>query len=113
MPPHASEGLADRLRPFASCFTAAIWRHVLVLVAGTLLTPGRRTITAALRVTGLDQTASFAVHHRVLSTACWSARAVARRLLLVLVATFAPDGPPGGDRHRRHHRASLGTQDRG
>jgi hypothetical protein len=93
MPPHASEELADRLRPFATCFTAAIWRHVLVLVAGALLAPGRRTVTAALRVMALDRTASFAVYHRVLSTARWSARAVARRLLLVLVATFVRDGP--------------------
>ena len=93
MPPHASKELADRLRPFATCFTAAIWRHVPVLVAGALLAPGRRTVTAALRVTGLDRTASFAVYHRVLSTARWSARAVAHRLLLVLVATLVRDGP--------------------
>jgi hypothetical protein len=93
MPPHASKELADWLRPFATCFTAAIWRHVLVLVAGTLLAPGRRTVTAALRVMALDQTASFAVYHRVLSTARWSPRAVARRLLLLLVATFVQDGP--------------------
>src|SRR6478672_2403107 len=71
MPPHASEELADRLRPFAPCFTAAVWRHVLVLVAGALLAPGRRTVTAALRVMALDRTASFAVYHRVLSTARW------------------------------------------
>src|SRR4051794_41857426 len=93
MPPHASEELADRLRPFAPCFTAAVWRHVLVLVAGALLAPGRRTVAAALRVTGLEQSTSFAVHHRVLSAARWSARAVAHRLLLVLVATLVPDGP--------------------
>ena len=93
MPPHASKELADRLRPFATCFTAAVWRHVLVLVAGTLLAPGRRTVTAALRVMGLERSAGFAVHHRVLSAARWSARAVAHRLLLVLVATFVPGGP--------------------
>src|SRR4051794_37532913 len=93
MPLHVSEGLVDRLRPFATCFTAAVWRHVLVLVAGALLAPGRRTVTAALRVTGLERSTGFAVHHRVLSAARWSARAVAHRLLLVLVATFAPDGP--------------------
>src|SRR3954453_20967155 len=93
MAPHASEELADRLRPFATCFTAAVWRHVLVLVAGALLAPGRRTVTAALRVMALDRTASFAVYHRVLSTARWSARAVAHRLLLVLVATLVRDGP--------------------
>src|SRR3954451_1190165 len=93
MPPHASGELADRLRPFAPCFTAAIWRHVPVLVAGALLAPGRRTVTAALRVMALDRTASFAVYHRALSTARRSARAVAHRLLLVLVATLVRDGP--------------------
>src|SRR3954469_566155 len=93
MPLHGSEGLADRLSPFAPCFPAAVRRHVPVLVAGALLAPGRRTVAAALRVTGLERSTSFAVHHRVLSAARWSARAVAHRLLLVLVAALVPDGP--------------------
>src|SRR3954454_10681927 len=92
MPLHGSEGLADRLRPFAPCFTAAVRRHVLVLVAGTLLAPGRRTVTAALRVMGLERSAGFTVHHRVLSAARWSARAVAHRLLLVLAPPSSPTG---------------------
>src|SRR3954454_7139001 len=96
MPLHGAEGLADRLRPFATCFTAAVWRHVPVLVAGTLLAPGRRTVTAALRVMGLERSTSFAVHHRVLSAARWSARAVAHRLLLGLVAALVPEGPGVG-----------------
>jgi hypothetical protein len=29
-----------------------------------VLCPGRRTVTAALRVMGLDQSASFAVYHQ-------------------------------------------------
>src|SRR3954447_12897714 len=58
-----------------------------------LLSPGRRTVTAALRVMDLDQSASFAVYHRVLSTARWSARRVAHRLLGLLVAAFVQDGP--------------------
>ena len=74
--------LADWMWPFIRCFTGATWDHVLVLVAGALLSPGRRTVSAALRVMDLDQTASFAVYHRVLSTARWSARRVAHRLLL-------------------------------
>ena len=93
MPVSVPEVLATWLRPFASCFTAAAWRHVLVLVAGGLLVPGRRTVTAALRVMGLDQAPGFAVYHRVLSTGRWSSRAVAHRLLLLLVAAFVPDGP--------------------
>jgi hypothetical protein len=85
--------MAEWMRPFAMCFTAAVWRHVLVLVAGTVLVPGRRTVTAALRVMGLEHTSSFAVYHRVLSTGRWSSRAVAHRLLLLLVAAFVPHGP--------------------
>ena len=77
--------LADWMWPFVRCFTGA----TLVLVAGALLS--RRTVSAALRV--LDQSASFAVYHRVLSTARWSARRRAHRLLHWLVAAFVRDGP--------------------
>src|SRR4051794_23937616 len=80
------------MQPFRCHFTAAVWRHVLVLVCGALLAPGRRTVAAALRVMGLGEAAGFAVYHRVLSHGRWCARAVAHRLLL-LVAAFAPDGP--------------------
>jgi DDE superfamily endonuclease len=93
MPARVPQVVAEWMRPFALCFTAAVWRHVLVLVAGTLLVPGRRTVTAALRVMGLEHTSSFALYHRVLSTGRWSSRAVAHRLLLLLVAAFVPHGP--------------------
>src|SRR5918994_5439375 len=83
--------LVEWLWPFVGCFSASNWNHVLVLVAGAVLSPGRRTVAAALRV--LDQTGGFAVYHRVLSTARWSARLAARRLLLLLVIAFVPQGP--------------------
>src|SRR3954466_6581905 len=83
MPTSVPAVLAAWMQPFASFFTPAVWRHVLVLIAGSLLAPGRRTVTAALRVMGLDQGAGFALYHRVLSTGCWSSRAVAHRLLLL------------------------------
>ena len=99
MPASVPEVLAAWMRPFAPYFTAAVWRHVLVLVAGSLLAPGRRTVTAALRVMGLDQRSGFAVYHRVLSTGRWSSRAVAHRLLLLLVAVLVPNGPVAGLTH--------------
>src|SRR3712207_4295136 len=92
-PSVAPEVLDGWMRPFRCHFTAAVWRHVLVLVGGSLLAPGRRTVAAALRVMGLGEVAGFAVFHRVLSQGHWRSRAVARRLLLLLVAAFAPDGP--------------------
>ena len=81
------------MQPFRCHFTAAVWRHVLVLVGGALLAPGRRTVAAALRVMGLAEAAGFAVYHRVLSHGHWCSRALAHRLLLLLVAAFVPDGP--------------------
>src|SRR3954454_447030 len=81
------------MRPFRGHFTAAVWRHGLVLVCGALLAPGRRTVAAGLRGMGLGEAAGFAVSHRVLSQGHWSSRALAHRLLLLLVAAFVPDGP--------------------
>src|SRR3954452_20612495 len=93
MPASVPEGLAGGMQPFAVYFTTAVWRHVLVLVAGALLAPGRRTVTAALRIMGLHQAPGFAAYHRVLSLGRWSSRAVAPRLLVLLVAAFVPTGP--------------------
>src|SRR4051812_31979627 len=68
--------LNDWMRPFRCHFTAAVWRHVLVLVCGALLAPGRRTVAAVLRVMGLGEAAGFAVYHRVLSHGHWCSRAL-------------------------------------
>jgi hypothetical protein len=65
----------------------------LVLIAGAILSPGRRTVAAALRVTGLDQDPCFTNYHRVLNRNRWSSRRVARCLLKLLVISFVPDGP--------------------
>src|SRR3712207_3028408 len=67
--------------------------HVLTSLAGALLTPGRRTVAAALRVMGLGQTPSFTSYHRVLNRNIWSSRDLARRLLALLVRSMAPAGP--------------------
>src|SRR3954452_18106888 len=92
-PAPVPEVLAAWMRPFRGYFTTAVWRHALVLGAGALLAPVRRTVTTALRVMGLEQAPGFAVHHRVLSHGRWSSRAVGHRLLLLLVAAFVPTGP--------------------
>jgi hypothetical protein len=67
--------------------------QVLTLIAGALLTPGRRTVTAALRVMGLGQAPTFTTYHRVLNRNTWSSRDLARRLLVRLVHTLMPAGP--------------------
>jgi len=93
MPASAPEVLVAWMRPFRGYFTAAARRHASALVAGALPAPGRRTVTAALRVVGLERAPGFAVYHRLLSRGRWSSRAAAHRLLRLLVAASVPDGP--------------------
>jgi hypothetical protein len=85
--------LASWMQPFGESFTAPTWQHVLVLVLGTILAPGRRTVAAALRVSGLDQDTHFTNYHRVLNRNRWSSRAISRQLFRLLVSTFVPHGP--------------------
>lgn len=67
--------------------------HVLTLIAGALLAPGRRTVASALRVMGLGQVRTFTTYHRVLNRNAWSSRDLAHRLLALLVQAFVPEGP--------------------
>ena len=39
--------MLHQLLPFAPLFSGRVWRRALVLVAGTLLAPGKRTVCAA------------------------------------------------------------------
>jgi hypothetical protein len=85
--------LAEWMAPFRYGFTAPTWQHVLVLVAGAILSPGRRTVAAALRVMGQDQDPTFTNYHRVLNRNRWCSRSMARCLLRLLISTFVPNGP--------------------
>ena len=73
--------LRDWLQSLRSCFTAPTWEHMLVLVMGAVLAPGKRTVSACLRMTGRAEAGNFSSFHQVLNRARWDARAVARRLL--------------------------------
>ncbi len=84
--------LAGWMSAFRGCFSAPVWSRVLVLVAGTLLAPGKRTVTQALRVMGLASSPGFARYHEVLSRARWDGRAVARVLLRQVLGAFLPEG---------------------
>ena len=86
--------LAAWLSVFRPCFTAPVWNHVLVLLTGAVLAPGKRTVTQALRVMGLADAPSFRRYHEVLSRARWDACAVARRLLVYVLDQLLPDDGP-------------------
>jgi hypothetical protein len=81
------------MAPFRSFFTAPVWEHVLALITGMVLAPGKRTVSAALRVMGLGAAHDFALYHYVLNRARWSSRAVARTLLTMILDRFLPTGP--------------------
>ncbi len=81
------------MAPFAGCFTRPTWANLLVLAAGALLAPGRRTVAAALSSVGLRGAPAFTNYHRVLNRSRWSGQAAAHCLLGLLIAAFAPSGP--------------------
>jgi len=81
------------LNTFAQLFSKRIWERVQVLVAGAILSPAERTVTAALRAVGLSQERHFQNYHRVLNRALWSSLDASRILLTILVNTFALFGP--------------------
>lgn len=77
---------------FAPLFSTPVFRHVQILVAGAILTPGRHTVANALRMMGLAHTRRFQNFHRVLNRAKWNSRRAAKVLLGLLVTAFAPVG---------------------
>jgi DDE superfamily endonuclease len=75
---------------FQPAFSAPTFRKGMVLVVGTLLGRGRRTVTGALRQVGLAERGDWAKYHHVLNRAKWSSLQVARILLRLLVQRFVP-----------------------
>ena len=73
------------LVPFATLFQYRTWLKVQVLLAGTILTPGQRTVAAALRVMGLSRDRNYARYHHVLNRAAWSPLQVSQTLLKLLL----------------------------
>src|SRR3954466_15434295 len=88
------ERFLSRLVGFAELFTRRTWTNVLVLLAGAILAPGRRTVTSALRILGRECDPDFCTFHRILNRAEWSSRAAARKLLMLLIKALVPSGAP-------------------
>src|SRR3712207_1160699 len=80
------------LAPFAPLFSKRVFEHVQVLLMGTVLAPGKRTVSSDLKAMGSDQHKRFHRYHRVLSRAKWSGMKVSRVLLESLVEAFVPNG---------------------
>ena len=82
------------LRHFEEVFSERVWEWAKVLLIGAILAPGERTVTAMLRVMGLQQERQFQNYHRVLNRAKWSSRSLSRLLLHVWIAVFVSKDAP-------------------
>src|SRR5262245_24695416 len=91
-----SDPIIAMLAPFRPVFTAPTWNKMLVLLRGTLLARGRRTVTAALWQAGLQQDPHFSAHfsafHQALNRARWAPLEASRRLLTLILETFVQAG---------------------
>lgn len=79
------------LNEFAGSFTKRTWRHAQTLLIGTILSSGKRTVTAALRALGLSQEPNFSKYHRVLNSARWDSWQLVKILLGLLLPLVPND----------------------
>lgn len=82
------------LMPFTQIVSTRVWDWAQVLLVGAILAPGKRTVTAALRVLGLKNEKQYQKYHRVLNRASWSSLQASRILLGLLVTVFLSAGAP-------------------
>jgi len=92
--PSPSATIIQLLSMFSAAFTAPTFKKAVVLILGTILAPGRRTVTAALRMMGLGTDPNYSKYHRVLNQAGWSPWVVSRILLKLILTHFVPSGMP-------------------
>lgn len=88
------EEFSKQISVFARMFSRKVFKHVQILLMGSLLVVGRRTVCSALRAVGLENEKQFHKYHRVLSKARWSAHQGSRILLGLLVNTLIPSSEP-------------------
>jgi DDE superfamily endonuclease len=86
-------GFLSLLQTFAPLFDSRVWNYAQLLLLGAILAPGKRTVTAVLRIVGRGNEQGFQNYHRVLNRARWSGLAASQILLGLLVRTFVPSGP--------------------
>jgi DDE superfamily endonuclease len=79
------EDMVAIVAAFAPLFSARVWDHAQVLIWGTLLARGPRTVTAALRAMGRGDEQHWTNFHRVVNRATWSALAAAGTLLMLVL----------------------------
>jgi hypothetical protein len=77
---------------FAPLLSQRTFEHAKLLPVGAILAPGRRRVTAVLRVMRKSADAHFQNYHRTLNRARWASLAEGRVLLKLLLDAFVPEG---------------------
>ena len=90
--PTLSSDIIQVLSIFTIAVTVPTFAKMVVLLQGTLLTSGRRTITAALRAMGLSDEPQFSKYHQVFNRAKWSPWVLSKLLLALLIKSCVPPG---------------------
>lgn len=81
------------LEHFRPAFTEPTYRKAVVLLIGTILCKGNRTVCGALRVLGLENEGDWSKYHHVLNRAKWDGLLLSALLLTLIVETFVESGP--------------------
>jgi len=81
------------LTAFRPLFSTPVWQSAKVLVLGAILCVGKRTVTSALKVMGLENERRFTTYHRVLNRAKWDALNGAKILLGLIIKLVPADLP--------------------
>jgi hypothetical protein len=82
------------IAPFGILFSEAVWYYAQILLIGTILAPGKRTISAVLYTLGQKDDPQYQNYHRVLNRAKWSSFKASQILLGLLVTAFVIIGVP-------------------
>lgn len=82
------------LSAFAIAFTGPGFSKAQVLLLGTILAPGRRTVASALRAVGLGGDKHFGNYHRLLNRDHWSPWVLSKILLGLIIALCLSDDDP-------------------
>ena len=82
------------VEPFRPLFHESTWVKVQILLVGSILACGKRTVTAALRAVGLADEPGFSKYHQVLNRAAWSSRRASQLLLNLLLEVLAQGSGP-------------------
>ena len=88
-----SKTILSVFHPFSELFSKPSWKKALILLFGTLLCIGKRTVCSALRIMGYDQESVFSKYHHLLNRTEWSLLKAAKILFFMLLKLI-PDHNP-------------------